>query len=80
MVCEYNQFGLWLDWCIKNKEKTTLKRINKEVLVEFISRLSVKQTGKLFKALAAYIEGDNYEQYLNEHTYATFVLLVNMVE
>lgn len=57
-----------------------MKRINKEVLVEFISRLTIKQTGKLFKALAAYLEGEEYEQYLNEQNYPTFVLLVNMVE
>ncbi|MGN0508831.1 MAG: hypothetical protein ACI4GX_06315 [Ruminococcus sp.] len=54
-----------------------MKRMTKEVLIELVSRLSVSQTGKLFKALAAYLDGENYNQYLNENIYPTFILLAN---
>lgn len=54
-----------------------MKRMSREVLIELVSRLSVSQTGKLFKALAAYLDGENYTQYLNENIYPTFILLAN---
>ena len=57
-----------------------MRKVDKEVLAEFISHLTVKQTGKLFKAVVAYVQGEDYEQYLNENTKATFVLLVNMID
>ena len=54
-----------------------MKRMSREVLIELVSRLSVSQTGKLFKALVAYLDGENYTQYLNENIYPTFILLAN---
>ncbi|MGN0806819.1 MAG: hypothetical protein ACI4MC_07245 [Candidatus Coproplasma sp.] len=54
-----------------------MKNLNKEILIELVSSLSVTQTGKLFKALAAYLDGENYTQHLNENIYPTFILLAN---
>lgn len=54
-----------------------MKNLNKEILIELVSSLSVTQTGKLFKTLAAYLDGENYTQHLNENIYPTFILLAN---
>ena len=51
-----------------------MKNLNKEILIELVSSLSVTQTGKLFKALATYLDGENYTQYLNENIYPSMVL------
>lgn len=57
-----------------------MKKGSKEVLINLISHLSVTQTGKIFKALAAQLDGKEYKQYLNENIYPTFVLLASMFE
>lgn len=54
-------------------EKKTIKL---DTISEIFLRLSIKQAGKLIKAIAAYNYGQNPETYLDEYLRPIFILLI----
>lgn len=53
------------------------KTIKVQTIVDVFSDLSVRQAGKLIKAVAAYNAEKEYEEYLDEYLKPIFLLLVN---
>lgn len=54
-------------------EKKTIKL---DTISDVFMELSIKQAGKLIKAIAAYNYGQNYSTYLDEYLRPIFLLLI----
>lgn len=55
-------------------KKTTIKV---QTIVDIFSELSIRQAGKLIKAVAAYNAEKEYDEYLDEYLKPVFLLLIN---
>ena len=81
MVCEYNQFGFWLDWCLDKKQGEKNLTKDGEAILRALCECEKKEDRQnLYNAVVTYFDGGNFEEYLTANTYPTFILFVQILE